>query len=228
MINSSEINEKDLLKYFELFKKAEKLSNDKKKKKRKKNSSKKAYQAADFLNYNDAMNVANDLIRKRKRIGLLILFGVNLGLRYSDLSKLHDRDIEAARKNNNELILFEIKTGKRRIIMLNDKVLEAYDKFPQVGYLFRSQKGSVFDISYINKVLKKLFKTNDSMNISSHSLRKTFARTIYNQAENKEDALIRLSNILNHRSIADTRIYLGITKEENNKIYKSLETLVIT
>lgn len=190
--------------------------------------SKKAYKssdkAADYLVYLEAKETAENLIKKGKRIGLLIMFGINVGLRYSDLSKLHDRDIEAARRNNNELVLFEKKTGKKRIIYLNSLCLDAYDKFPKVGYLFRSQKGSVFDISYINKVLKKLFKFDESKNVSTHSLRKTFARTLYDNAPDKEDALVRLNGILNHAEISDTRIYLGITKEENNQLYKSLES----
>lgn len=182
--------------------------------------------AADYLKYKEALKTANKLIEKRKRIGLLILFGINTGLRYSDLSKIHDRDIERAIKNNNELILIEKKTGKKRIIYLNNIILEAYSKFPQVGYLFRSQKGSIFDISYINKVLKTLFKDAEYKNISTHSLRKTFARTLYDNAPDKEDALIRLNNILNHQKLSDTRIYLGITKEENNLLYKSFESFV--
>lgn len=182
--------------------------------------------AADYLVYLEAKETAERLIKQRKRIGLLIMFGINTGLRYSDLSKIHDRDIERARINNNELVLFEKKTGKKRIIYLNSHCLDAYNKFPQVGYLFRSQKGSVFDISYINKVLKKLFKFDESKNVSTHSLRKTFARTLYDNAPNKEDALVRLNGILNHSEIADTRIYLGITKEENNQLYKSFESFV--
>lgn len=180
--------------------------------------------AADYLVYLEAKETAERLIKQRKRIGLLIMFGINTGLRYSDLSKIHDRDIERARINNNELVLFEKKTGKKRIIYLNSLCLDAYDKFPKVGYLFRSQKGSVFDISYINKVLKKLFKFDESKNVSTHSLRKTFARTLYDNAPDKEDALVRLNGILNHAEISDTRIYLGITKEENNQLYKSLES----
>lgn len=96
--------------------------------------------AADYLVYLEAKETAERLIKQRKRIGLLIMFGINTGLRYSDLSKIHDRDIERARINNNELVLFEKKTGKKRIIYLNSHCLDAYNKFPQVGYLFRSQK----------------------------------------------------------------------------------------
>ena len=74
---------------------------------------------SDYLNYLEAKHTAEELIKNNKRIGLLIMFGINTGLRYSDLSKLHDRDIEAARANNNELLLIEKKTKKKRIIYLN-------------------------------------------------------------------------------------------------------------
>lgn len=184
------------------------------------------YTTTDYLCYKTAYKTAVELIHKNKRMGLLIMFGINTGLRYSDLVRLSDDDIKKAKDNNNELILIEKKTKKRRIIKLNSLTLESYDKFDKIGHLFISQKGSRFDISNVNRHLKKYFKTEKKQNISTHSLRKTFARTYYDNSEDKEHALIKLSEILNHSNIGYTRIYLGLTKEETNEVYDNLTKLI--
>lgn len=189
-------------------------------------SKKGSYTTTDYLDFQHVYKTADQLIKKNKRLGLLIMFGINTGLRYSDLSRLTDDHIEKAKKNNNELILNEVKTGKRRIIKLNKLVLNSYDRFDKIGPLFVSQKGNVFDISGVNKHLKKLFKDDKCKNVSTHSLRKTFSRTYYNNASDKEHALVKLSEILNHSSIGYTRVYLGIAKEETNEIYDNLVNLV--
>lgn len=180
---------------------------------------------SDYLDYATALEVGQSLIGDEKRIGLLIVFGINTGLRYSDLSRIHDDDIRKALKNNNVMTLTEKKTKKKRSVYLNRICIEAWQQFPHIGYLFLSQKRSIFTLDYINRVLKPLFKTPVKQNISTHSLRKTFARTYYDNAHDKEDALIKLSDIFNHESIAITRRYLGLTKEEINAIYKHFEFL---
>lgn len=181
---------------------------------------------SDYLDYKEAYLKGNELIEQRNRLGLLIIFGINLGLRYSDLSRLHDKDIQKAFDNNNVLVITEKKTKKKRAMKLNNIVIESYNKFPKIGYLFLSNQFKVYDISYVNKALKKHFRARTNLQVSTHSMRKTFGRTVYNSASNKEDALVKLSNILNHRDLSTTRIYLGIRQDEEAKIYQSFEQLI--
>ena len=63
---------------------------------------------------------------------------------------------------------------------------------------------------------------NKTLNISSHTLRKTFGRRVYNNNNESEKALIYLSEMFNHTSLAVTRLYLGIRQEELNEIYMNL------
>lgn len=181
---------------------------------------------SDYLDFETAYKKGYELIDKNKRLGLLIIFGINTGLRYSDLSRIHDKDIEHALNNNSVMTLTEKKTGKKRQVFLNQLCFDAYSKFPKIGYLFVSQKRSIFSIDYVNRELKKFFRTPIKRNVSTHSLRKTFARTYYENSHDKEDALIKLSDIFNHENTAITRRYLGLTKEEINAIYKHFEILV--
>ena len=52
----------------------------------------------------------------------------------------------------------------------------------------------------------------DSQNASSHTLRKTFGRRIYENNGQSEHALILLSHIFGHRNIGVTLRYIGQTQ----------------
>ena len=52
-------------------------------------------------------------------------------------------------------------------------------------------------------------------NFSCHSLRKTFGRQVYNMnSDNAELALIKLMELFNHSSVAITKRYLGLRRDE--------------
>ncbi len=91
------------------------------------------------------------------------------------------------------------------------------------GLVFISQKNSVFTVQQINRKLKALF-INEAKhsNISTHSLRKTFGRRVYENNNESEKALVYLSELFNHTSLSVTRIYLGIRQEELDSIYINL------
>ncbi len=161
---------------------------------------------------------------------LLITIGCYFGLRIGDLLKLRWCDIA----DKDELVLTEEKTGKRRKITINAKVSEAVnlclnehrleDGFNENGYMFSNRWGASITISYVNKRLKYLFaKYHVSVkNPSSHTLRKTFGKRVYESDNKSERALIYLSEIFSHSSIAITRKYIGITQEQIADVYMSL------
>jgi len=116
--------------------------------------------------------------------------------------------------------------------MLNEVVKKAYSKllskleeqninYNMDDYIFTSQKGSVYMTQSINDVLKTIFSSK-TLQISSHSLRKSFARRVYSNHNESENALVLLSDIFSHSSIAITRRYLGIRQEMIQNIYLSL------
>ena len=61
-----------------------------------------------------------------------------------------------------------------------------------------------------------------TQNASSHCLRKTFARRVYEANGRTEDGLILLSQILNHTGPAMTRKYIGLTREVVAEAYMNL------
>ena len=73
--------------------------------------------------------------------------------------------------------------------------------------------------NHANMLLKRAqHKHKISVPVSTHTLRKTFGRRIYDKNP-CEDTLIKLSEIYQHRSVAQTRVYLGLRREELDAMY---------
>ena len=178
---------------------------------------------ADYLDFDSTLNKAFKILKGEKnyKIAMLTIMGINMGLRVSDLRMLMIEDLEGG-----ELVLVEQKTGKNRIIKLNDNVKRALEIYidragKESGYLFETNQGTVMSVQYMNRKLKALFGKK-GLNVSSHSLRKTFGRRVWENNNMTDKALLYLSELFNHTSVAITRIYLGIRQEELDDIYLSL------
>lgn len=179
---------------------------------------------ADYLDFDFALNKGMKILKteKKYKIGFLIVLGINVGLRISDLLKLKFDDIERG-----TLYLIEKKTKKRRTIQLNENVIRAFEQFKlrskfKEGYLFLSnQKTKPISVQYANRMLKIVFNKSN-LNISTHTLRKTFGRRVWVNNNESDKALIYLSEIFEHSSISITRRYLGIRQEQLNEIYMNL------
>ncbi len=186
---------------------------------------------ADYIEYDHALNTGKRLMNdpKKRIIGFYIIFSINVGLRVSDVLKLKHSDIMHL-KPEDELNLVEQKTNKRRSITINKEVYAAYkvlriqlmkDRYSVDSYVFQSQKGTVYSYKSISRLLKQIFR-NKNLQVSSHSLRKSFARRFYEQNNQSEYALVLIGEALNHSSLSITKKYLGLRKEEVKNIYLSL------
>lgn len=161
---------------------------------------------------------------------LLITLGCYFGLRIGDLLSVKWADVIG----KEEFTLTEQKTGKIRTITINPNVIEALIfcsnelKIKNLrildGYIFANRWGDKITVSYINKRLKFIFaKYNVKVqNPSSHTLRKTFGKRVFESDDKSERALIYLSDIFSHDSISTTRGYIGITQERITNIYLNL------
>lgn len=187
------------------------------------------YTTADYLPWNEAMMLVKKLYRDgRYRDSMMVATGFMTGLRISDILRLTFGDI----LNNEILTINEKKTGKRREIPLSkDYKKHVEDCFKALGLsdstkpMFLSYQGSVITIQMVNKTLHGL-KDRYSLSVdhfTSHSLRKTFARRIYDTATDREYALIKLGSVLGHSNVSITRRYLGIKREEILDCYAALD-----
>lgn len=186
---------------------------------------------ADYIPWDTAMNLIHRLYKDGEyTMSLLIGCGCFFGLRISDLLSLTWKQILA---EDSMFTLNEKKTGKRRAIKVNanfKKHIE--DCHKALGITddnkpcFISRKGCVYTTQRIN-VKFKYIKVRYGLkmgNISTHTMRKTFGRKVFESAgEQAEVALVRLMELFNHSSVAITKRYLGIRQQELMETYDMLD-----
>ena len=183
----------------------------------------------DFLVWSDAMNLIRKLAKDNNyKMSLFIALGCFTGLRVSDILNLRWFQILGV----DEFIIIEKKTSKKRTLRLNPQlqqhIQECYEHINPIGVkapILVSQKGTIFTIQAINRILKDIKKKYKVKikNFSCHSLRKTFGRQVYNMnSENSELALVKLMELFNHSSVSITKRYLGLRQEEILETYDCL------
>jgi integrase len=185
---------------------------------------------ADFLSWDQNLNLIRRLYKDGDyKMSLLISLGSFLGMRISDILRLKWLDI----LNRDSFTLVEKKTKKSREIKINPQlrqhINECYQQIKPSSTekeIFISQKGTVYSIQRINVIFKSIKCKNNLKidNFSTHSMRKSFGREIFNQSgTNAELTLVKLSQLFNHSSVMVTRRYLGISKEELLQTYDILK-----
>lgn len=161
---------------------------------------------------------------------LLMAIGFYTGLRISDI--LHLTWLTAS---ENYWQVKARKTGKIQEVEVNPKLRKIIDQtieycdvdeFDAWIFMGRHGKstGKPIAVWTANYMIKTLFARYDieTANPSSHTLRKTFGRRVYEHNGRSEDALILLSKIFNHISIQQTREYIGLTSERIRSVYTNI------
>lgn len=152
---------------------------------------------------------------------LMLHLGQNLAFRIEDLVQI----IVGTNYKNGHIYVREKKTGKEQDFELNLKLVKDLDSYIKRNnliegdYLFKSRKGINKPITrqrawQIIKELAKEVKINYT--VGTHSLRKYFARSYYEQTGD----LLGLSSLLNHSSTYVTLRYIcwdEDDKEEKRK-----------
>ena len=156
------------------------------------------------------------------QMALLIEFGFRTLLRYSDISRFTWNSV----LNKDELVLNEKKTGKKRSIkvgsILKGLLFEYYNLMQQPV-----MESTIFNYSlrHTNRLLQlgARFVGIRKKRVSTHSLRKSGARFLYEENHRSEDVFLKISMILNHSSTQVSRRYLGITKEEISDVFNGFD-----
>lgn len=185
---------------------------------------------ADYLEWDTMLSLVRKLYRDGNyRMSLLIGCGAFLGLRISDILNLNWEMLLGGDK----FTLIEKKTRKRRTIRVNSSFLrhisdchKALSVVDNAEPCFLNRYGTVYSVQYINRQFKEIKRKYALKieNFSTHSLRKTFGRKVVESAGmDAEMALIRLSELFNHRDVATTRRYLGLRQSELLETYDLLD-----
>ena len=157
----------------------------------------------------------------------LFVLGINSGLRISDLLKLKISDISERGKIKDRIRLREKKTNKFKDFPLSNSTkasLKEYLKTREYNEnepLFISRKNKGFLLrqqayKIINDVAKSV---GIKEKIGTHTLRKTFGYHAYNNGYD----ITLIQKLFNHSSPSVTLRYIGITQDEMDNVYLSLE-----
>lgn len=194
---------------------------------------------------NDINRISKYLIdNKRYRDNMLFIVGINFGLRVSDLRMLRFANLIS--DNNmfkDSFPVFEQKTRntrkrkKNRYITINEAVMQAVilylDNTPGIclsDYMFRSEstrgdvdKNQPIHRNSIDRILKGIANDLDlNIQMSTHTLRKTFAYHQMVMSNNDPRKLLLLQKMMGHSTAAQTLDYIGITGEEIEEAYRKL------
>lgn len=161
---------------------------------------------------------------------LMLAIGFYTGLRISDILKLtwlllsEEKWIITERKTE-KIRQIDVNPALRRIISHTEDHVTILDYEDPIFIGTRGpQTGKPMSVVAANGRIKSLFEKYEieAENASTHTLRKTFGRRVYEANRKSEDALILLSEIFSHSSIRETRKYIGITKERIKNVYLNI------
>ena len=97
-------------------------------------------------------------LAKKPRNALIFSFGINSGLRISDILALNVGDV----RDKEYIEIRELKTGKRKVFPINDRLKKEIEEstkgMPEDQPLFYTQKGRRMERSRAYKILNKAAK----------------------------------------------------------------------
>lgn len=157
----------------------------------------------------------------------VFILGINSGLRISDLLSLKVSDVlDEKNRLKDRVIIKEKKTGKNKEFPFGNTtkvaLKEYLNSFEYAShmYLFPSKKGG---LSLSRQQAYRII--NDAARavgikerIGTHTLRKTFGYWAYQQGVD----ITRIQKLLNHSAPSVTLAYIGITQEELDNVYLTL------
>ena len=147
---------------------------------------------------------------------MLFSFGINTGLRNSDILSLDVEDV----KDRNYVEIREKKTNKYKKFSLNKFLKAEIEQFvkdkPRTHPIFYTQKHYRLDRIQAYRILNKATqKVGVRERIGTHTLRKTFGYHHYK----KYDDIVLLQKIFNHTSPFVTLRYIGIEQDTIDESY---------
>lgn len=180
-------------------------------------------------NKNQVREIAEYYLRKGQlRNYVLIVLGVHTALRISNLLRLrwedaYDFENGCVRVN---ICITEKKTKKSKIIALNRAAIGALNmlvaKNARKGcFIIENHKtGKAISRIQAYRIIRTAAEALAfQIRVSCHSLRKTFG---YHAWKSGFSPAV-IMEIYNHSSLSITRRYLGVTQDEKNTVYLSLD-----
>lgn len=171
----------------------------------------------------------SDVIWALKRYGsnperdvFLFRFGINTGLRISDILPLQVKDIRG--KSHTKIVeqksirtdketgkIIKFKSRTINLIQLSEEIEEYTKGMDDEDYLFASRKtGKPITTTQAYRVLEKAAEALERDDIGTHTMRKTFGFHYYKKTKD----IYALMELFNHSAPSITKLYIGIRQEE--------------
>ncbi len=183
------------------------------------------------------LDIQDYLKSKRERDYVLFVVGIATGYRAGDLVLIKIRDIKEAlrvgyfeilegkKKNSKNIRKCNIKPRRSYIVDKLEKILKAYIKNKEdYEYAFPSRKGEHIGVPRVTTILKDAGDMFGLINITAHSMRKTYAYHLW--VENDYNTLL-IKELLGHSSIEETKRYLGLDNMVYKESSKPLNSLIL-
>ena len=152
-----------------------------------------------------------------ERDRFLFVFGINTGLRVSDILPLKVGDV----RGKTHVLIREKKTDKSRRTFLTDGLRHEIDVFTagmkDEDLLFPSRKGNApISPTQAYRALTKAADMIDRNDVGTHTMRKTFGYHYYRKTKD----IAKLQHMFNHSAPSVTKLYIGITDDEVDETLK--------
>ena len=164
----------------------------------------------------------SELRKSGTRDYLLFTFGINIGLRISDIIKLRVRDIVNEDMSiKTHITIIEEKTNKVKVFKINPTLSEELKQYVQHmkldDYIFKSRKGTNRPISRVQayRILSDTANKIGIDDVGTHTLRKTFGYHFYQKTKD----VAMLQQLFNHSSPSITLKYIGIDQDALDSAY---------
>ncbi|WP_053361763.1 tyrosine-type recombinase/integrase [Bacillus sp. FJAT-27251] len=166
--------------------------------------------------------IKKELRKNSQRDVLLFVFGINTGIRVSDLLSLKVSDVWDGKSVKEFLYIKDGKGKETKAFFLNENIkqeLESYlhqHDLRDSDYLFKSKKDNLpISRQQAYRIIHNAArKVGVEGKVGTHTLRKTFGYHAYR----KGIAISILMFIYNHHTPGDTLRYIGIDKEDKKLV----------
>ena len=164
--------------------------------------------------YKDEYGVKH-IFRPNKQLAMTFILQANLGLRISDVLKLKPSTFK-----NDKLEVIEKKTGKLQYRTINRNLKELIYEYALENNIKSNDYLIQVKVRAIQKQLAIIANYLNLTNISSHSFRKLFGVTVYNQTNGNIELL---KELFNHSSISTTQRYIKVSQKQIDEVSSSID-----
>ena len=164
--------------------------------------------------YKDEYGVKH-IFRPNKQLAMTFMLQANLGLRISDVLKLKPSTFK-----NDKLEVIEKKTGKLQYRTINRNLKELIYEYALENNIKSNDYLIQVKVRAIQKQLSIIANYLNLTNISSHSFRKLFGVTVYNQTNGNIELL---KELFNHSNISTTQRYIKVSQKQIDEISSSID-----